>query len=307
VFDGVFCISRHEVGDKSELNGFTSFIELSTSSKEGWFSGILITRSELGLISFLITVFALTSLDDVDKSVKDINPFNSDLSPTSCREMQNVPLPQVIGGTNNTSLPTQLKIFPEKMFLQQTPSKEEILSLDEQNFGHLIGKKLIPRSDMRSPKVSSKDKGTWPNLLEQMMELYRNTLCPLMQMIDDNENAPLFRRKKVHKLLQTFFIKCQTLESSEKIGELDSRTTVILDHPCELKKFSVALADLMSRTTKDPYSIFANEEVEMLESFFKMCDEKESSEKLEELCQSILKRLSLDFDDQNVGSDMIMI
>merc|ERR1719350_2197113 len=71
------------------------------------------------------------SLDDVDKSMKEINPFNSDLSPTSCREMQNVPLPQVIGGTNNTSLPTQLKIFPEKMFLQQTPSKEEILSLDE--------------------------------------------------------------------------------------------------------------------------------------------------------------------------------
>merc|ERR1719483_349723 len=142
---------------------------------------------------------------------------------------------------------------------------------DKDNLGLQTERNFIPKSEKPLQKVSSKDKGTWPNLLEQMMELYRDTLCPLMQMIDDNENAPLFRRKKVHKLLQTFFIKCQTLGSSEKVGELDSRTTVILDHPCELKKFSVDLADLMSRTTKEPYSIYANEEVKMLESFFKMC------------------------------------
>jgi len=78
---------------------------------------------------------------------------------------------------------------------------------------------------------------------------------------------------------------------------------VILDHPCELKKFSVALADLMSRTTKDPYSIFANEEVKMLESFFKMCDEKKPPEKLEELCQSILRRLNLESEDESSSRD----
>jgi hypothetical protein len=258
------------------------------------------------------------SLDDADNSMKEVNPFSSDLSPTSCREMQKIPLPQVIGGTNNTSLPTQLKILPEKMFLQQPTNKEDMLSLDEpksftiprpniiggkKDLGHQIEKNLIPRSEMRSPKVSSKDKGTWPNLLDQMMDLYRNTLCPLMQMIDDNENAPLFRRKKVHKLLQTFFIKCQTLGSSEKVGELDSRTKVILDHPCELKKFSVDLADLMSRTTKNVFDVSNGQEKKMLESFFKMCDEKKAPEKLEEVCLSILKRLNLESEDETPSRD----
>ena len=98
------------------------------------------------------------------------------------------------------------------------------------------------------------------------------------------------------------------MRSPEKVKDLDFRTAILLEHPGELKKFSDALGGLMSRTTKDPYFIFANgEEVKMLESFFTMCDEKESSEKLEELCQSILKRLGLDFNDQNGGSDLIMI
>merc|ERR550534_893393 len=119
-------------------------------------------------------------------------------------------------------------------------------------------------------------------------------------MIDDNENAPLFRRKKVHKLLQTFFIKCQTLASSEKVGELDSRTAVILDHPCELKKFSVALADLMSKTISG--HIF-DEEKNMLEWFFKMCDKQKPPEKLEALCQSILKRLNLESEDESSSRD----
>ena len=255
------------------------------------------------------------SLDDIDNSIKHVNPFNSDMSPTSCREMQKIPLPQVIGGTNNASLPTQLKVLPQKMFSQQTTNKRDMLSLDEpktftiprpniigdkKNLGHLIEK---DRSEMRSPKVSSKDKGTWPNLLDQMMELYRDTLYPLMQMIDDNETAPLFRRKKVHKLLQTFFIKCQTLGSSEKVGDLDSRTKVILDHPCELKKFSVDLADLMSRTTTHIFDVSNGEEKKMLESFFKMCDEKKPPEKLEEVCLSILKRLNLESEDETLSRD----
>ena len=98
------------------------------------------------------------------------------------------------------------------------------------------------------------------------------------------------------------------MRSPEKVKNLDFRITILLEHPRELKEFSDALGGLMSRTTEDPLFVFANrEEVKMLESFFKMCDEKESSEKLEELCQSILKRLDLDFDDQNGGSDLIMI
>ena len=94
------------------------------------------------------------------------------------------------------------------------------------------------------------------------------------------------------------------MRSPEKVKDLDFRTAILLEHPGELKKFSDALGGLMSRTTKDPYFIFANgEEVKMLESFFKMCDEKKPPEKLEEVCLSILKRLNLESEDETPSRD----
>jgi len=230
------------------------------------------------------------------------------------------PTPKPIPGPlpNIASQQTKLKFLPE-VNLDETKSftipRPNIIG-DKKDLGHLIEKNLIPRSEMRSPKVNGdkKKKETWPNL-DQMMDLYRDTLSPLMQTIDNKNMDPLFKRGKVNELLHTFFVKCQTYRSSEKVGELDSRTAIILNHPNELSQFSFELGNLMSKTTekhdlrshtieKHEFDLSNSEaELKMLESFFKICDEKESSEKLDQLCKSILKRLNLEPDSKPSSRD----
>ena len=128
---------------------------------------------------------------------------------------------------------------------------------------------------------------------------------------------PLFKGRKVNELLHTFFVKCQTYQSPEKVGELDSRTAIILNHPNELSQFSFELGNLISKTTEKhdlrPYQSYTiekhefdlsnGEAVKMLQSFFKKCDENESSEKLDQLCKSILKRLNLEPDSKPSSRD----
>ena len=233
----------------------------------------------------------------------------TDFAPIPRQERLKIPHPKVVDAQNNLGQPTELNFLPEKIFSNEMPKLPNPKVADNKNgLDHPTKQNTQKLSQTYGPwygrAPNKEDKPT----IEDIMVVYSDTLCPLLEIIDDSKADTLHRRHKAKGLLYAFFKKCQTLRSPEKVKDLDFRTAILLEHPRELKKFSDALGGLMSRTTKDPYFIFANgEEVKMLESFFKMCDEKESSEKLEELCHSILKRLDLDFDDQNGGSDLIMI
>jgi hypothetical protein len=233
----------------------------------------------------------------------------TDFAPIPRQERLKIPHPKVVDAQNNLGQPTELNFLPEKIFSKEMPKLHNPKVTENKNILDHPTKKNVPKL----PQTYGPWYGRAPNkgddpTIEDIMVVYSDTLCPLLEIIDNSKADTLHRRHKAKGLLYAFFKKCQTLRSSEKVKDLDFRTAILLEHPHELKKFSGALGGLMSRTTKDPYFIFADgEEVKMLESFFKMCDEKESSVKLEELCQSILKRLNLDFDDQNGGSDLVMI
>jgi len=245
----------------------------------------------------------------VDYPKKQRNLSGTDFAPIPRQERLKIPHPKVVDAQNNLGQPTELNFLPEKIFSNEMPKLHNPKVAENKN----ILDHPTKQNTQKLPQTYGPWYGRAPNkedkpTIEDIMVVYSDTLCPLLEIIDDSKADTLHRRHKAKGLLYAFFKKCQTLRSPEKVKDLDFRTAILLEHPRELKKFSDALGGLMSRTTKDPYFIFANgEEVKMLESFFKMCDEKESSEKLEELCQSILKRLDLDFDDQNGGSDLIMI
>lgn len=238
--------------------------------------------------------------DIVDYPTKHTNSIHTDYPQEPRTERLKIPHPKVIETKNVHNKPIELSFLHKKIFSNHMP-RLHYLELDENIYDDprddLSGKDISPERGF--PEVSSggnQNIGAKPEL-DDMMNLCFDILHPLLDLIDDSKSDSLQRRIKAKELLYTFLKKCQMLRSPEKVNDLDCRTAILLDHPSELQAFCDALGGLMSRTIKDPHFIFSSgEEVKMLESFFKTCDEKQSPEKLEALCQSILRRLNLEID-----------
>ena len=64
--------------------------------------------------------------------------------------------------------------------------------------------------------------------IEDIMVVYSDTLCPLLEIIDDSKADTLHRRHKAKGLLYAFFKKCQTLRSPEKVKDLDIKLPEII-------------------------------------------------------------------------------